>query len=154
MTPKALISIVLTALMAMMASSCASRSGVDDVADGIASARESGDFAQVTAMADSVADMTDRLSSEQLGALAVAYVEITNNAVALDSTGRAERAMRNFTRLYDTMMSRDSAEARDVIADIADENPRINLNEIDSAYTRALQQIATLNTLKPCRSSK
>lgn len=153
MTPKALISIVLTALMALMAS-CAPRSGVDDVADGIASARESGDFAQVTAMADSVADMADRLSSEQLGALAVAYVEITNNAVVLDSTGRAERAMRNFTRLYDTMMSRDSAEARDVIADIADENPRINLNEIDSAYTRALQQITTLNSLKPCPSSK
>lgn len=147
---------LIAAVSALTMAACSSHSAVDDVADGIAAARQSGDFTAVTAMADSVAAAPDDLSIDELANLAVAYVAITNNAVALDSADMADDAMRNFTRLYDTMMERDSAKAIKAIGNIADRNSRVDLTAIDSAYTRALQQLETLKKLSSnqCHSSK
>lgn len=132
--------LLITALSAF--TSCADRLG--KIEESLAEAKETGQFQEVTALADSLMKDSADVSAENLAALSVVYIEISNRAVETDSAAMARHAMEAYRALYRRVLNQDST----VFTEIEEENPRLDFSRIDSDYTKALNQLDALERLK------
>lgn len=135
---------VAVAAMAVAVAAC---SGTGKRINALNQACEARDYRLATELADSLTADSARCSIADIADVMVAWIDINNAAVAADSADMARHAMTAYVGLYRHAVARDSADAAKAFDRIADQNPRLNLPAIDTLYTAALTQLATLDQL-------